>query len=292
MLLKKWNLLFNNIILYFDNKNSNDKIILPFFRISIAFIALIDVLSLRNDLLNFYSKNNTIIPQELLFLRTDYFEYLYPLYSYILQFQLEYIFYYGTITLYLILIFCLLIGFLSRYVALLALFLQLIIFKSFSQCNYGYDNFFTMSLFYCFIFPVGKYYSINNILNNNKINLSIINYPRVLQIHLCIVYFVSGLSKSLDINWWTGNSLWYSICASPYHFVYSIPNIFYLLVGVGVVLLELLYPIFVFIKKTRKIVVYLCILMHLFIGVMLELYSFAFIMIVWNLSAFLLNENN
>ena len=136
-----------------------------------------------------------------------------------------------------------------------------------------------MSLFYCIIFPVGKYYSLSNKLFMEKQKFNVFNYQRVIQIHLCIIYFSSGVSKFLDYNWWNGNSMWKSV-ASIYNNYSQIPTVILTITGIGVILLETLYPFLVVSRRSRLITISLCILMHISIGVMLKLYSFAAIMIV------------
>jgi hypothetical protein len=115
-------------------------------------------------------------------------------------------------------------------------------------------------------------------------------FRRVLQLHVCVIYFFSGLAKSLGAGWWNGGSLWRALSSPPFN---VIPN--HLLVysawlfpflGIGVVLLELTYPIFIWWKRTRLIWLTGILAMHTAIGLAMGLYLFALIMIVLNLAAF------
>jgi uncharacterized membrane protein YphA (DoxX/SURF4 family) len=250
----------------------------------ISLVAIIEIASLASDLPLFFSSNKTIIPQELMFLQSRYFEYLHPFYGFIERHNLSEYFYSWVIYGYISSLTLLLIGLFTRYAAGMATIFQLLIFKSFFIFNYGYDQFLTMSLFYCLMFPVGKYYSIDSkiLKRSPKINF---NYRRVLQLHLCMVYFFSGFAKALDLGWWNGNSLWKAVSTVDNSF-YSLPPIFLVTAGIGTVLLELLYPFLIFKKSIRRYTLAAIILMHMGIAFTMGLYSFSVIMIVWNVAAF------
>ncbi|MDQ1162453.1 putative membrane protein YphA (DoxX/SURF4 family) [Chryseobacterium sp. SORGH_AS 447] len=273
----------NRISDYFKREYSEASFLL-FFRIMIGLVAIIEILSLKGDLFLLFSSADTLMPQELMYMETGVFRYLYPMSLFLKDNGLLDFFYQFVLSAYLGSLLFLVIGFLTRFSALFALILQLLIFKSFSQFNYGYDQFVTMSLFYCFIFPVGKYYSCDRLIFKKK-NIEIyFNYQTVLQIHLSIAYFFSGLAKALDSGWWDGKSVWNALVSIDSNY-YPIP-IIYIVGGILTVLLELSYPILVRLKKTRKITLAAMISMHLFIGFTMGLYAFSIIMIVWNIAAF------
>lgn len=257
---------------------------LLFFRVMIGLIAFLEILSLKGDLFLLFSASNTILPQELMYMETGVFKYLYPLNLFLKENNLYTSFHPFTLTIYLISLLFLVLGLFTRFSAFLALILQLIIFKSFAQFNYGYDNFITMSLFYCFIFPVGKYYSLDNWIFKKKKDVISFNYQKVLQIHLSIAYFFSGLAKALDSGWWNGQSVWNALTSIDSSFHY--PSIIYITGGILTVLFELFYPILVYFKKSRRFILLAMIFMHLSIGLTMHLYAFSAIMIVWNMAAF------
>lgn len=283
MILKKLNSLLNKSTCFFEGtiKEVN---FLPFFRITIGLIALIDLASMSSDIHLFFSNSKAILPQELMYLESQYFIIFQPFFNFLINNNLESFFYSTIIWIYIFALILLIIGMFSRAVSIIALISQLLIFKTFPDFNYGYDNFLTMSLFYCTVFPVGKYLSLDKYFFKTS-DIYVFNYQRVIQIHLCIVYFFSGIFKSLDVSWWNGNSMWKAIASTTNNY-YQIYPVILLLLGIGTVLLETSYIIFVSIKITRKPVVLLCIAMHLGIALMLKLYSFAAIMIVWNIAAF------
>lgn len=254
------------------------------FRIVVVFIALIDFASLVPDWrLMFPSR--PIVPIELGLFDTEYFPYLNPFYQFINECGIsESTLLVVSSVLYLAILILCLLGIYFRVSFVLALMLQLFLFRSIPNYNYGYDNFITMSFFYCIIFPVGNYYGfkLKKIAQKAQQN-KYFNLISFLRTHLCIVYFVSGLAKCFDSDWWNGNAIWRAL-ASMDDFVY-IPPVLLTFISVNTVVAELMYSFFVF-SKYKKIAVINMILMHLGIGVFLGLSSFAFIMIVWNAVAF------
>lgn len=115
---------------------------------------------------------------------------------------------------------------------------------------------------------------------------------RFLQIHLCIVYFYAGIGKLLGTNWLDGNALWYVINGFMSNSIINIMTplvefpLFFKVICWGTILLEIFYPILIFLKRIRKITLYCVLLMHLSIGVFMEFYTFGIIMIIINIIAF------
>lgn len=283
MLLKKACTPYGKLEKFFTEPY-NEKNFLFFFRIMISFIALIEITALATDLSLFFSASGTLVPQELMYLPSDSFKYLYPLYQFLENQGLNDIFYPGIIYAYCIALIFMGVGLMTRYVSFIALILQLIIFRSFSPFNYGFDYFLTMSLFYCFIFPTGKYYAIDAQIFRYDPVIKF-NYRRIIQVHLAIAYCFSGIAKGLDSGWWNGNSIWRAITSVDNSY-YAYPSFLLIIAGIGTVLLEFLYPALIICKNTRKYAVMAMILMHLSIAVMMNLYVFSAIMIVWNIAAF------
>lgn len=220
-----------------------------------------------------------------MFLFSEYFTPLNAFYDFLDQHGLTILFYNNAIYFYIILLILLTVGFVTRGVSFVALILQLLIFRSFNELNYGFDQFMTMSLFYSFIFPSGRFYSIDHLLFKYRAPAYNFDYSRIIAIHLCIVYFFSGIAKVFDPNWWSGGALWRAI-SSVYNDYFKLTPMLLAICGVAIVLLESCYPLLVSIKRTRAFAIGSIISMHIGIAVILWLYSFAMIMIVWNIGAF------
>jgi hypothetical protein len=186
----------------------------------------------------------------------------------------------------------LLLGLLSRPAAIVAWFVHLCAAESGGLLAYGADNFMTTALFYLMLSPLPDHYSLDQWVAKTKPkNPELLGFwRRVLQVHLCFVYFIGGLAKCLGNGWWDGSNLWRSLLRPSFNLVppdllvrfkYALP-----VLGISICLLEISYPIFIWIKKTRFIWLVCILAMHAAIGLMMGLYLFALVMIVMNLAAF------
>ncbi|HXA10086.1 MAG TPA: HTTM domain-containing protein [Chthoniobacterales bacterium] len=183
-------------------------------------------------------------------------------------------------------------GWSSRLAAGVSWFLYLCSVKSGAFFAYGVDNFTTIGLFYLMIAPLPDPWSLDSRLRKRRrINPERLGFHRrVLQLHLCVIYFFSGISKSLGADWWNGNSVWRALTRPPFdlvppgllmRFEYLLPAI-----GILVCLLETGYPVFIWMRRTRAVWLTGILGMHISIGLTMGLYLFALIMIVLNLAAF------
>jgi hypothetical protein len=183
-------------------------------------------------------------------------------------------------------------GLFCRPAAIIAWFLHLCAAESGGLFAYGADNFMTMGLFYLMLSPLPDRYSFDDRLVKTKPkDPQLLGFwRRVLQLHLCFVYFFGGLAKCLGSGWWDGTNLWRSLTRPPFNIIS--PDVLvrfkYLLpvLGISICLIELGYIVFIWMKKTRLFWL-VCILgMHVAIGLAMGMYLFALVMIVLNLAAF------
>ena len=186
----------------------------------------------------------------------------------------------------------LLLGIGCRFAAFAAWFLHLCAAKSGTFVSYGMDNFMTIGLFYLMLSPLPDRFSLDwrfrDLRPNNPSLLGV--WRRVLQLHLCIIYFFSGLTKSFGGGWWDGSNVWRALIRPPFNvinpeilvtFKYVFP-----LAGIVICLLELGYPFFIWSPGTRKIWLLGICGMHIAIGVAMGMYLFSLVMIVLNVAAF------
>lgn len=192
---------------------------------------------------------------------------------------------------YIILAVLIITGFYSRISAILLLILQVALVKSSYLFSYGADFFTSMSLMYIALLPSDDYSSIRNSLKLISRRSDLTPFRRVFQIHICIVYFVSGFEKLTGYNWRNGESVWKAI-----HLI-GFPNDFelnfnslgeypwvFIAAGWFTIVVEMLYPLFINIKRTRTLWLCLTISLHCGIALILNLYFFSAIMITWNLA--------
>src|SRR5207244_2093820 len=156
----------------------------------------------------------------------------------------------------------------------------------------GVDNFMTIGLFYLMLSPLPDRYSLDCRLRKPAPkDAPIVGFwRRVLQFHLCLIYFFGGLTKALGGGWWDGSNLWRALIRPPFNLIspeilvrwkYMFP-----VAGIAICLLETSYPFFIWNRRTRGIwLIFICV-MHLAIGLTMGMYLFAFVMIVLNIAAF------
>ena len=187
---------------------------------------------------------------------------------------------------------CLAIGFFCRSAAIIGWFLHLCAVSSKGVLTYGMDNFTSIGLFYLVLAPFPDRYSLDFKVWKPPVKDPHLHgfFCRVLRLHLCIIYFFSGLAKSLGTGWWNGDSLWRALTRPPFDIIptNAILSAHALLpiAGIAVVVLEMGYPVFIWLKRTRLAWLISVVLMHVSIGLTMGLYLFASILIILNLAAF------
>ena len=187
---------------------------------------------------------------------------------------------------------CLLVGVLCRPAAIVAWFLHLSAVKSGDLVSYGMDNFTTIGLFYLMLSPLPDQHSLDCRWRKPcpKDRHLLGFFRRVLQVHLCLIYFFGGVAKCLGSGWWNGSNLWRALIRPPFNLID--PEILvrwkfiFPIAGILICLLEIGYPFFIWGRRTRKIWLIGICGMHIGIGLTMGMYLFSLIMIVLNMAAF------
>jgi Vitamin K-dependent gamma-carboxylase len=188
--------------------------------------------------------------------------------------------------------FLLVIGVFCRSSAIAAWLLHLCAAKSGEYMAYGMDNFTTIGLFYLMIAPLPDRYALDwKIWKRRRRDLQILGFHRkVLQCHLCAIYFFGGITKCLGAGWWNGNSMWRALTRPPFDVISIHILIMWkpvlLILGIIVCLIETGFPFFIWSKRTRLIWLLFVLGMHAAIGLTMGLYLFSLVMIVLDLAAF------
>ena len=186
----------------------------------------------------------------------------------------------------------LMIGLCSRTSAIVAWVLHLGADKSMGFMSYGADNFTSIGLFYLMVAPLPDSLALDHRIRKIPAKDSSRHgfHRRVLQLHLCLVYFFGGLGKCVGKGWWDGSSMWRALTRPPFNVLSpeTIASWGYLLpaAGIGVCLIEIGYSFLIWPRKTRMIWFMLVLVMHIGIGLTMGLYLFSLIMIVLNAAAF------
>jgi hypothetical protein len=201
----------------------------------------------------------------------------------------------GVFLLYVGSLACLLLGWRTRVAAVLAWLTHTMLKTSAGANIYGVDEFAHIALFYCIWMPVGHALSLDRLAGRVSgeptpgARLAL----RVLQLHLCVVYFSSGVHKAMGEQWWDGEAFWRSVMRPDFAqfdmgWVADFPFLAQLVCW-GTVLLEIGYPLLVWVKPTRKAGALATVGMHVGIAVTLGLVSFAGVMIALNVAGFLVS---
>ncbi|WP_339907506.1 HTTM domain-containing protein [Symmachiella dynata] len=201
---------------------------------------------------------------------------------------------YVMFSLYVTSLVFLLVGFKTRAACIATFALQLILSNSSPATVYGVDSFARVSLFYALWMPLGAVYSIDAILQRGgAVNSSAARIGlRFLQLHMALMYLASGIGKGMGAQWWNGEAIWRAVTMpelAQYDMLW-LANYPWLPIFLGwaTVILEVVYIAAVCSRRTRLPIVLAVISMHVGIALFLGLVSFASLMIVLNVSAFLI----
>ncbi len=186
----------------------------------------------------------------------------------------------------------LVLGLFCRSTSVIAWILFLCTAKTIEPFGYGVDNFTIIGLFYLVVAPVPDEWSID--ARRRRIGLKSASlqglHRRVLQLHICLIYFFSGIAKCAGRGWWDGTSLWRALTRPPFDIVSPeiLIRLGFLLpvAGILVCVMEATYPVFIWPRKTRLIWFIGVLGLHVGIGVTMGMYLFGWVMIVLNTAAF------
>lgn len=283
---------------YFFNKSVQNPEFLVFFRVTIGVLLCAHFIAILADFHLLYGMQS-LIPTDI---QTAYSDHNFISYDSIIE-GLQVVFGNENTAilifkiLYISLCTFISIGLFSRYSAILLLVLQVSLAKSGYYFSYGVDFFSSMSLMYLILFPSDQHFSVRNLWKSYIKKTDLTPYRRLFQIHLSIAYFVSGFEKIIGYNWRNGESIWKAVHLPNFsndfninfNFLGDYP-IVVIMIGWTTVLIELLYPIFINIKKTRQVWLWMTVSMHLGIALTLNLYFFSAVMICWNLTNYYFND--
>jgi len=193
---------------------------------------------------------------------------------------------------YVVALVLMLFGLWTRLSTLSAWFLHWLLMYSSYATNYGVDLFAHVFLFYLMFLPAGAAWSLDvkwrgvNPAATPMARLGL----RIIQLHLCIMYLASGLEKATGIQWWNGELLWRALQLPVYRqFDMSWLAHYPLLPMIGgwtTLMVETLYCIFIWPRRTRRLWIFAICCLHGGIIVFLGLSLFGATMCILTLSAF------
>jgi hypothetical protein len=111
---------------------------------------------------------------------------------------------------------------------------------------------------------------------------------RLIQVHMCVIYFFAGTAKLTGAAWWDGTALWMALGNMEYQstdmtWLADWPTMINIMTHVTV-FWELTYWALVWPRLTRPIVIMLAIPLHMGIAICLGMTTFGLIMLVGNMA--------
>jgi hypothetical protein len=201
-----------------------------------------------------------------------------------------------TVHIFALIVFALFaLGYQTRIMAVLACFFTISYSHRLSCVQYGLDQVNGMMAIYLMLGPCGEHYSVDAWLRGRRgasnrprefvsANLAI----RLIQVHLCIVYFFSGVEKMKGPQWWDGSAVWVAISSFQYQSLdvtwLSFSPVLLSFMTHLTVFWEATYPALVWPKATRWFAIGCAVLVHGGIGLCMGMPTFGAAMIFANLS--------
>lgn len=185
---------------------------------------------------------------------------------------------------------CLALGLLTRGSAAVSFCCVLAYAHRNPAALYGFDQVLGFMTLYLAIGPSGSTYSLDEYLTptRQRVRSSVgANVAtRLMQLHLCVLYFFAGVSKLKGITWWNGFAIWGAIANQEYQTVdltwlASWPIIINLMTHVSV-WWEVSYSALVWNRHTRPVMLALAVAVHLGIGTCFGMLTFGCAMLLAN----------
>lgn len=187
---------------------------------------------------------------------------------------------------------CLALGLLTRGAAIVSFGGVLAYAHRNPAALYGFDQVLGFLTLYLAIGPSGACLSLDEFLTPTRqrvrssvgANIAL----RLMQLHLCVLYFFAGVSKLKGVTWWNGYAIWGAIANQEYQTVdltwlASWPIIVNVLTHVSV-WWEVSYAALIWNRHTRPVMLVLAIAVHAGIGMCLGMLTFGAAMLVGNMA--------
>jgi uncharacterized membrane protein YphA (DoxX/SURF4 family) len=190
-------------------------------------------------------------------------------------------------------------GLFTRTVSILAWLLTLSYCHRLQGALYGLDQVNALLATYLMIGPSGAVWSIDSLraarrepeLAGNlqaRTSVGATIAVRLVQVHMCVIYFFGGISKLKGTDWWDGSALWMALSNYEYQsldltWLIRFPAFIALLTHVTVIW-ETFYCVLVWPRASRWIMLSMALLVHGGIAVAMGMPTFGLAMIIGNLA--------
>jgi hypothetical protein len=218
-------------------------------------------------------------------------------------------------SLFLVIIFCFAIGFCTRLTGVLTWLAAMCYIQRAPTALFGVDTMTNIVLIYLMIGPSGAALSVDRLLQRywarreairNKVAIPEFPDPdpmvsanlslRLIQVHLCIVYLVSGISKLMGAAWLNGTATWmtmanyeFSPMSNPIymallHFLARHRLLWELVMTVGTyftLAFEVSFAFLIWNPRLRGFIVIGAVFLHLGIAICMGLTTFSIMMLIF-----------
>ncbi|MCE9546466.1 MAG: HTTM domain-containing protein [Planctomycetia bacterium] len=186
------------------------------------------------------------------------------------------------------------LGLFSRTTAVLSYLLAVSYLNRISLAEFGLDRITVMLAMYVMLGPCGARYSLDRWWRRRR-GLPVDDVPpstaaniaiRLIQVHLCVIYFFAGTRKLMGGSWWDGSAMWLSVANLEYQtldltWMARWPLLVTFLTHLTV-WFELGYAALIWPRLTRPIMLMLAVLTHLGIALALGMPTFGLAMLIAN----------
>jgi hypothetical protein len=192
---------------------------------------------------------------------------------------------------------CLTLGFLTRIMAILAWVLAVSYVQRTPGALFGLDQINTMLAMYLMVGPSGASYSLDAWLRRRRtaalpdtapLDTSATVATRLIQLHMCVIYMFAGIGKLVGPAWWMGTGIWGGVSNYEYQSLDATWLAWWPMLSATMshvtVYWEIYYPVLIWPKKTRPIMLLIAIPLHLGIALFMGMITFGVIMLVANLA--------
>jgi hypothetical protein len=185
------------------------------------------------------------------------------------------------------------IGLWTRLTSVLALVVAISYTHRVPAATFGLDQINVMLLLYLTIGPSGRALSIDRWLADRRrgagasepgpsasANLAI----RLIQVHMCVIYFFAGISKLQGVSWWDGTAMWRAFANLEYQstdmtWLSRHPSWVNVMTHVSV-LWEVAFAFLIWRPRWRPLMLAGAVALHVGIGLCLGMWTFGLIMLV------------
>jgi Vitamin K-dependent gamma-carboxylase len=193
----------------------------------------------------------------------------------------------------MVILFLFTVGLWSRVTSVLALVVAISYVNRVPAALFGLDQINVMLTLYLAIGPCGQALSLDRWLSTRKLGAGALpSAPsaqanlalRLIQVHMCVIYFFAGVSKLQGPSWWSGEAMWRAFANLEYQSLDMTwlawhPWLVNLMTHVSV-LWEISFCVLIWMKLWRPLMLIGAVVLHIGIGACLGMWTFGLVMLI------------